>query len=136
MAIAGQFVDELISLGVLLEATKKNPLRTNAPLFCLPKPGQPGEWRVLSDMRHGGQNECIGNDPTVFPKSGHILRSMYSGGYSAVVDASKFFYQFTTKPEEHQYMGVVHPITGKHYHYRGLPTGSANSPSQYGTAFL
>jgi hypothetical protein len=137
--IAGQFVDELIDLGVLLEATAEDPLEATAPLFCLPKPGQPGEWRVLADMRRGGQNECIGNDPTIFPKSGHILRSMYSGGYSAVVDASKFFYQFTTRPKERKYMGVVHPITGKHYYYAGLPMGSANSPSlagRYGTAFL
>jgi hypothetical protein len=36
-------------------------------------------------------------------------------------------------------MGVVHPITGKHYFYRGLPMGSGNSPSlagKYGSAFL
>jgi hypothetical protein len=41
---------------------------------------------------------CV--DPTVFPKSGVILDQLYAGGYSAVVDASKFFYNFPTKPEE------------------------------------
>jgi hypothetical protein len=72
----------------------------NGPLFCLPKPGQPGQWRVLSDMKRGGQNKCIGVDPTVFPKTGVILDQLYAGGYSAVVDASKFFYNFPTRKDE------------------------------------
>jgi hypothetical protein len=108
--------------------------------FCLPKPGQPGQWRVLSDMKRGGQNSGIGPDPTVFPKTGVILDQLYSGGYSAVVDASKFFYNFPTKLEERKFLGCIGPTDpNKHYVYGGLPMGAGNSPSiagQLGTAVL
>jgi hypothetical protein len=90
-------------------------------------------------MKLGRQNEAIGSDPTVFPRSDVILSQMYSGGFSTVVDASKLFYQFKTHPVEHKYLGLIHPITGKRYFYRGLPMGSGNSPSlagQYGNSFL
>ena len=137
--IAGDFLDELILLGVLLPETETDKVVTNAPLFCLPKAGQPGQWRILADMKSGRQNEAIGSDPTVFPRSDGILSQMYSGGYSTVVDASKFFYQFEMHPAERKYLGVIHPITSKRYFYRGLPMGSGNSPSlagKYGTSFL
>ena len=133
--IAANFVNELLDLGVMVEGD----IKTNAPLFVLPKDGQPDEWRVLADMKLGGQNAHIGSDPTVFPKSGVILYQLYSGGYSAVIDASKFFYQFTTLPSERPYLGCVHPTDGRHLYYRGLPMGSGNSPSiagRFGAAFL
>ena len=69
----------------------------------------------------------------------HILDSLYSGGYSAVVDASKFFYQFPTYPQDRTHLGIVHPVTGVVYAYHGLPMGSSNSPAlagRYGMAFL
>jgi hypothetical protein len=31
---------------------------------------------------------------------------LYSGGYSALADASKMFYQFPTRPEEYRYLGL------------------------------
>jgi hypothetical protein len=68
-----------------------------------------------------------------------ILPRLYHGGYSAVVDASKFFYQFRTVPTEQIYMGLQHPITHDMYHYTGLPMGSANSPAiagRMGNAFV
>jgi hypothetical protein len=95
ITIAAEFVEELVSLGVLIPV-KPGEMISNGPIFCLPKPGQPGQWRVLSDMRRGGQNAAVGADPTVFPKSGVILDQLYTRGYSAVVDASKFFYNFPT----------------------------------------
>jgi hypothetical protein len=119
IVIGEEFLDELVSLGVLIKVAP-GEMVANVPLFCLPKPGQPGQWRILSDMRRGGQNEAIGADPTVFPKSGSILEQLYTGGYSAVIDASKFFYHLF-------------------YVYAGLPMGAGNSPSiagQYGAAFL
>jgi hypothetical protein len=73
-----------------------------------PKEGQPGQLRILSDLCRGGQNEAIGADPTVFPKSSSILDQMYTGGWSAVIDASKFFYQFPTRKEERKYLGCIH----------------------------
>jgi hypothetical protein len=50
VTIAAGFVEELVTLGVLIKV-KPGEMVTNGPLFCLPKPGQPGQWRVLSDMR-------------------------------------------------------------------------------------
>jgi hypothetical protein len=64
VAIAEEFIKELVSLGVLIRV-QPGEMVANGPLFCLPKPGQPGQWRVLSDMKRGGQNECIGSDPTI-----------------------------------------------------------------------
>jgi hypothetical protein len=95
ITIAGDFIDELVGLDVLT-VVKPGEMLANGPIFCLPKPGQPGQWRVLSDMRAGGQNTAVGADPTVFPKSGVILDQLYTHGYSAAVDASKFFYNFRT----------------------------------------
>ena len=125
----GEFVDELIDLWALEEVSKDDPLLATCPLFCVPKPGQPGQWRVIANCREGGQNAAIGSDPVVLPRMNHILGQMYTGGWSAVVDASKMFYQFTTKEEEQKYLGLIHPITGKHYRYRGLPMGTGNSPA-------
>jgi hypothetical protein len=48
--ISEDFIMELVSLGVLLEV-ESDYLKTNASTFCLLKPGQPGQWRVLADMK-------------------------------------------------------------------------------------
>jgi hypothetical protein len=45
---------------------------------------------------------------------------MYEGGYWVVEDASKFFHQFLTHPEDQPYLGLKHPaITGILYVYQG-----------------
>jgi hypothetical protein len=135
----GEFVDELIQLSAVEECPEDDPMVANAPLFIVPKPGQPGQWRVIADMKKGGQNQAIGRDPVYLPRVDTILPHMYTGGWSAVVDASKFFYQFKTLVSERKYLGLIHPITGKHYRYKGLPMGSANSPavaSKMGESFL
>ncbi len=138
IVIGEEFLNELVSLGTLVQVTA-DEIVANGPLFCLPKPGQPGQWRILSDMRQGGQNEAIGADPTVFPKSGSILEQMYTGGWSAVIDASKFFYQFLTQKDERKYLGCIHTRWADlFYVYCGLPMGAGNSPSiagRYGAAF-
>jgi hypothetical protein len=116
-------------LGVLVQV-KPGEMLANGRLFCLPKPGQPGQWRILSDMKRGGQNAAVGLDPTVFPKSGMILDQLYAGGYSAVVDASKFFYNFPTRPDERPYLGCIHPRdVNVHYTYQSIPMGGSNSPA-------
>ena len=64
---------------------------------------------------------------------------MYHGGYSAVVDMSKYFYLFRTRQEERKWLGTIHPITGLMYEYHGLPMGSGNSPAiacRIGQGFL
>jgi hypothetical protein len=93
--IAAEFAQELIDLGVLVLSF----ILTNGPLFVLEKAGQPGEWRVRSDMKYGGQNSVVSNDPVLPNRTSHILDQLYDGGYSAVVDASMYFYQFKTRPE-------------------------------------
>ena len=90
-AVAAEFVEELRDLGVLRPADEDHPVYTTAPLFCVPKPGQPGQWRVIANMLDGGQNTHIANDPVYLNRPQHILSRMYAGGYTAVVDASKFF---------------------------------------------
>ena len=100
LVAAGEFVDELIALGVLRLPPADRKTLLNAPLFVVPKPGQPGEWRCIADMLRGGQNMCLGNDPTILPRANDILTGMYYGGYSCVVDMSKYFYNFRTKASE------------------------------------
>ena len=137
--ISGEFVDELIALKVLTKAPDDDPILANCPLFVVPKPGQPGQWRIIADCKKGGQNEVIGQGPVYLPQAHIILHQMYSGGWTAVVDASKFFYQFPTVLSERKYLGLVHPVTGEHYRYAGLPMGTGSSPAlagQYGAGFL
>ena len=121
--VAAAFVDELLELGIVLEPSEGEEVLSNSPLFTVPKEGQEGQWRVIADMLRGGQNECIGSDPVVLPRSSHILDLMYEGGYSAVIDASKFFHQFSTHPDDRPHLGLKHSITGVLYFYRGLPMG-------------
>lgn len=137
--IAGEFVDELVSLNVLQEPLPGTKTLCNAPLFMLPKEGQPGQWRCIANLLEGGQISVVGNDPVFLPRVSHILPQLYTGGFCASVDASKFFYQFTTRPSERKYLGTIHPVTGTIYEYCGLHMGAANSPAlggRYGLAFV
>jgi hypothetical protein len=136
---AADFVDELLSLGVVREIETGRSILSNAPLFVVPKEGQEGQWRVIADMLRGGQNACVGQDPVFMPRVSHILDQMYTGGYSAVVDLSKFFYNFPTHADDRPYLGLLHPISGKLYCYYGLPMGAGNSPAlacRFGLAFV
>ena len=127
LATVDKFLDELITLGVL-ELSEK-PLRRACPLFCVPKPGQPGEWRVIADMLRGGQNDCCSSEPIYLASHQDILPRMYAGGWTAIADMSKYFHNYLTLLEERDLMGVVHPVTGQHYSWSGLPMGSTNSPA-------
>jgi hypothetical protein len=137
--VATNFVEELLDLGAVQTPTEGRTILTTAPLFVVPKEGQEGEWRVIADMLRGGQNECIGGDPVFLPRISHILDQMYTGGYSAVVDASKYFYQFPTHPDDRPFLGLRHPRSGILLEYAGLPMGGANSPAiacRYGLSFV
>jgi hypothetical protein len=120
-AVAGSFVDELIDLEITGLAPEGVSTLLNAPLFVIAKEGQPGEWRVISDMLQGGQNACIGNDPIFLPRTAHILDQTYTGGYSVVVDASKFFYQFPMHPNDRPHLGLLHPLANEIYEYWASP---------------
>jgi hypothetical protein len=83
--VAGKFVDELESLGILAEA--KGELIANCALFCVDKgPKQPDEKRCIADMKKGGQNACIGKDPTFLVRSEDILPHLYPGGWTAIAE--------------------------------------------------
>ncbi|CAJ1968848.1 unnamed protein product [Cylindrotheca closterium] len=136
---AVEFVNELVDLGVLRDIGKGRKVLTNAPLFVVSKDGQPGQWRVIADMLHGGQNDCVGQDPAFMPRIAHIVDQMYSGGYSAVVDLSKFFYNFPTHEDDRPYLGLLHPRTKELLAYYGLAMGAGNSPAiacRIGLAFV
>ena len=53
LATAVKFAEELIALGVLFEQEEAN-VYNNFPLFLVPKPGQPGQWRCIADGKRGG----------------------------------------------------------------------------------
>jgi hypothetical protein len=125
--VAGKFVDELMSLGVLLLATED--LKANCPLFCVDKAGQPGEKRCIADCKRGGQNKCSGQDPCFLIRSNDVLPQLYPGGYTAIADASKFFHNFPTRKDERKYLGCIHPVSGIFLVYAGLPMGGGNSPA-------
>ena len=138
-ATACTFVDELIELGVLVPPEEHEEVVATIPLFLVDKPGQPGEWRVIADAKAGGQNDCSAPDPVYLNKASHILDQLYEGGWSAVVDASKFFYQFRTRKEDRPFLGLRHPRDGSLWVYGGLPMGASPSPAhagRYGLAFL
>jgi hypothetical protein len=137
LACAVSFLDELISLGVLELAARE--LLNTCPLFIVAKPGQPGQYRCIADMKRGHQNDCCVSDPVHLTCPDDILPRMYPGGFSAVVDASKFFHMFLTQDAERQFMGMIHPLTGVHYWYSRFPMGSRNSPGasgRFGAALL
>jgi hypothetical protein len=132
LVVAAEFVNELMALGVLRPPKDKGgqpiDVVTNAPLFTVPKPGQPGQYRCIADMLKGGQNEAVGSDPVVLCRAGHIIDQMYHGGWSAVYDFSKYFYNYGTRAEDRPYLGLLHPVTEEMLTYYGLPMGGGNSP--------
>jgi len=137
--VAGEFADELVALHALELAPADDPALANCPLFVVPKPGQPGQWRIIADCKKGGQNESMGPDPVYLTQAPVVLQQMCSGGWTAVVDASKFFHQFKTVVSERKCMGLVHPVAGLHHRCVGLPMGTSSSPGiacKFGSSFL
>jgi hypothetical protein len=65
--IATDFIDELEAIGVFEPIPEGSAMKANCPLFAVPKPGQPGQWRIIADMKNGGQNAHIGKDPVHLP---------------------------------------------------------------------
>jgi hypothetical protein len=129
LKIGADFVDELVSLGVLRLPKDAQDIVLNAPLFVVTKPGEPGQCWCIADMLQGGQNQCVGSDPVYLPPAEHILDQMYTDGWSAVLNLSKYFYNFSTHPDDRPYLGTLHPILQILLEYWGLPMGSGNSPA-------
>ena len=127
-----EYVDELISLGVLVHGKGTSIGR----LFTVEKPeldtnGEP-LLRVISDLRAGGQNAYMRPEPTHLQKSDDVLPHLFAGGWSMKVDGSKWFYNFPTREEERKFLGAIHPGSGEQYVYRGLPMGASSSPGEAG----
>lgn len=138
-AVAAEFIDELLGIGAMGPLPPGVDPQVIAPLFAVPKAGQPGQYRIIADFRRGTQNQFAGPDPVCLNRPTHILEQLYRGGWSAVVDASKYFYQFKTREDEWPYLCLRHPITGEVYTYYGLPMGASNSPAlggRFGLGFL
>ena len=133
-----KFVDELIDLKVLQPPPALLKMLNNFPLFLVPKPGQPGQFRTIADGKAGGQNKVCVADPCHMTSPDHILPYLYPGGFSATLDLSKYFHMFLTHPKEHQYLGLIHPETLDQFVYKTLPMGTRNSPGasgRFGAAF-
>jgi hypothetical protein len=124
--VAGRFVDELTSLGVLQPATV--PLEGNCPLFCVDKAYDSTQKRCIANCKEGGQNACMGKDPVYLVGKEVMLGQLYTGGYTAIADASKQFHNFPVHPEERHLLGCIHPVTAAELVYAGLPMGTTNSP--------
>ena len=132
LVVAGQFVDELMDLHVVGQPPPGVVIRATTPLFSLPKDGQPNQWRIIANMKVGGQNEGAVGDPVYLNRPMHILEQLYEGGWSAVIDASKFFYQFAVHPDDYQYLGLTHPMSGELLCWFSLPMGATASPGYAG----
>ena len=133
------FVDELIELHVLLPPPPLLKILNNFPLFLVPKPGQPGQFRTIADGKTGGQNKVCVADPCHMTSPDHILPFLYPGGFSATLDLSKYFHMFLTHPDEHKFLGLLHPKTLEALVYGTLPMGTRNSPGasgRFGAAFI
>jgi hypothetical protein len=82
--VAGRFVDELIGLGVLQEATEA--LIANCALFCVDKAYDSDQKRCIANCKEGGQNTCIGKDPVYLIQKEMMLMRLYRGGWTGISD--------------------------------------------------
>ena len=139
LEVATEFVNELISLKVLIPPPLHCVVVNTFPLFLLEKSGQPGQFRTIADGKKGGQNDACVADPCHMTSPDHILPYLCKNGVSSTLDLSKYFHMFLTDPAEHKYMGLIHPKTRDQYVYRTLPMGTRNSPGasgKFGAAFI
>jgi hypothetical protein len=111
LTIVVAFVTELISLGVLALVPHYVLIMNVCLLFLVANPGQPYQLRCIADTKKGHQNKSCASDPVHMTCPEDILPRMYPGGFSSVIDASKFFHIFLTVDEELQFMGLIHPDT-------------------------
>jgi hypothetical protein len=75
--VAGKFVDELKKLEALQPA--EGELLANCPFFCMDKL-LPGDKRCIADCKRGGQNACMGKDPTSLVRNENILPRLWETG--------------------------------------------------------
>jgi hypothetical protein len=83
-------------------------------------------------MKKGHQNQSCAADPVHMTCPEDILQRIYPGGFSSVIDASKFFHMLLTVDEERNFMVLIHPDRRDNYCYTRFPMGSSNSPAVSG----
>lgn len=66
-------------------------VRCNAPLFVVEKPGQPGQWQVVTECKWAGQNEHTGANMVFVFRPTDFLPHPYYSGWPAIVDDLKIF---------------------------------------------
>ena len=133
LRLAIDFVEELIGLGIVKRAASEGVvILNNLPLFLLPKPGQPNEYRCIADGKRGGQNDNCVPDPCMMTSPDHILPHLYRQGFSATVDMSKYFHTFRNRQDERQYLGLLFPGTDEACFYDHFAMGTCNSPGGSG----
>ena len=77
--VASQFVDELLDIRAMGHPPIGRQILTTAPLFCVPKDGQPEQCRVIANMRDGGQSLVVRNDPVFLHRVDHMLEQNVYG---------------------------------------------------------
>ena len=112
MNVAAAFTDEILDLGVIAPVPAGMKLEAVGLIFCLKKLSQDEQWRLLTDMKRGDQNEHIASEPVHFFRPHDIRGRLYTGGWSAVIDASKYFHNFKTREDKLGFFGCIHPIIG------------------------
>jgi hypothetical protein len=133
--VTAEFIDELIGLGIIISLPAHQEMMATTPLFTLEKLAKPGQYHVLANMKAGGQDAFVAkDDPVHLYSAADILTRMYSGGWLAVADASKYFYSFPTREDERPYLVIIHPVFKEFYVWAGLPMGVGNSPVASGSA--
>jgi hypothetical protein len=105
--IAIAFVTRLISLGVLALIPHGVLLMNVCPLFLVATPGKQYQWRCIAYTTKGHQHKSCTSDPVHMTCPDDTLPRMYPGGFSSVIDVSKFFHIFLTVDEERQLMGLI-----------------------------
>jgi len=127
------------SIGVLRKARPHEKIVNNFPPFIIPKPAEPDEFRTIADGKAGRQNEVCVADPCHITSPDHILPYLYTNGWLASLDLSKFFHMFLTLPSEHKYLGMTHPGTKAMYVYDRFSMGTRNSPGgagKFGASYI
>ena len=136
LATAIQFMDELIHLVVI---RREDAVVNNFPLFLTLKPAQEGEFHPITDGKLGGQNSVCVADPCQMTSPDHILPHLYVGGWSTIIDVTKYFHIFPTQKDEQKYMGIIHSGTGDMYVFDTFAMVTRNSPGvlgRFGAIFL
>jgi hypothetical protein len=82
--IVAEFIDDPQAIKVFKPIPDGCKVNANCPLFAVAKLGQPGQqWRIIDNMKNGGQNAHVGKDPVHLPRAKGISEKLCQGGWTA-----------------------------------------------------